>query len=252
MFKGIIAIKPFVTMLKMVEAVHHTAVFKATDNGLVCRIKNDNTMLDFVIPKETFIYYDCYDDGDDCRFELKPAEVLRLLEYENAVNNIELYTSHYDMTININYKVTDGTIDFSINGDVDASDIEQIPDFTPVVKLLIKRELLLKALETAGVYDRYFMLIINRDGIEFYQSSNIDDKQRVIKVFYRYGKNISIKEFNCNKVINGHYDVLSLIPILKAVQDCYYVTLYIDKDSNLRLEFLLPFKCNANYYYLHT
>jgi hypothetical protein len=57
MFKCTIASKPFITILNIIETVNYTAVFKATNNGLICRIKNGNEMIDLMIPREAFIQY---------------------------------------------------------------------------------------------------------------------------------------------------------------------------------------------------
>jgi hypothetical protein len=241
MFKGIIAIKPLVTMLKMTEAVHHTAVFKATSNGLVCRMKNNNyeEMLDLTLPREAFIQYE--HKGTDTFFAFKPAEVLRFFD---GIDNgsIELHTD--GSTVSIKHETASKTLDFTIKSSIDSTevddaDIEQIPDFTPVAKLLVRRELLLDAIERIGT-ERYFKLTIDGNGLGF--------KQATYSVFYKYGKDVSIKMFTTTVMIEAYHDVLALVPMLKSVPDCNYVMLYSDKDGNLRLEFLLQFKCNANYY----
>ena len=253
MFKGIIAIKPFVTMLKMAEMVHHTAVFKATNNGLVCRMKNNNykEMVDLMLPREAFIQYEhCNDNNKDTIFAFRPAEVLRFF---NGIDNgsIELHTD--GNVINIKYETVSKTLDFTTKSSTDSivavdADIEQIPDFTPVAKLLVRRELLLDAIERVGT-ERYFKLTIDSNGLGFKQASV--DRLSTYSVFYKYGnKDVSMKmsATTTTTMIEAYHDVLALVPILKSVQDCNYVMLYSDKDCNLRLEFLLSFKCNANYY----
>jgi hypothetical protein len=250
MFKGIITIKPFVTVLSMTEVVYHTAVFKATSNGLAFRMKNDNykEMLDLMLPREAFMQYEY--KGTDTFFAFRPAEVLRFFDgIDNG--NIELHTD--GNIINIKYETASKTLDFttksstdSIVVDDDVVDIEQIPNFTPVVKLLVRRELLLDAIERVGI-ERYFKLTIDSNGLGFRQVSV--DRLSMYSIFYKYGKDISMKMFTeAMTVIEAYHDVLTLVPILKAVPDCNYVMLYSDKDGNLRFEFLLPFKCNANYY----
>jgi len=243
MFKCIIAIKPFITILNMVETVNYTAVFKATNNGLACRMKNNNykEMVDIMLPREAFIQYE-HNDGTDTLFAFRPAEVLRFFD---GIDNgtVELHTD--GNVINIKYETASKTLDFITKSSTYSivavdTDIEQIPDFTPVVKLLIRRELLLDAVERIGV-ERYFKLTIDSNGLGF--------KQATYSVFYKYGKDVSIKMFTTTMTqIEAYHDVLALVPILKAVPDCNYVMLYSDKDGNLRLEFLLPFKCYVNYY----
>jgi len=243
MFKCIIAIKPFITILNMVETVNYTAVFKATNNGLACRMKNNNykEMVDIMLPREAFIQYE--HNGTDTIFAFRPAEVLRFFSEIND-DHIELYTD--GNIVNIKYETTSKTLDFTTisvsNVDTDIN----VPDFKPIVRLLIRRELLLDAIERVGI-ERYFKLTIDSNRLGFRQVSV--DRLNTYSIFYKYGKDISMKMFTeVMTVIEAYHDVLTLVPILKAVPDCNYVMLYSDKDGNLRLEFLLQFKCNVNYY----
>jgi hypothetical protein len=243
MFKCIIAIKPFITILNMVETVNYTAVFKATNNGLACRMKNNNykEMVDIMLPREAFIQYE--HNGTDTIFAFRPAEVLRFFSEIND-DRIELYTD--GNIVNIKYETTSKTLDFTTisvsNVDTDIN----VPDFKPIVRLLIRRELLLDAIERVGI-ERYFKLTIDSNRLGFRQVSV--DRLSTYSIFYKYGKDISMKMFTeVMTVIEAYHDVLTLVPILKAVPDCNYVMLYSDKDGNLRLEFLLQFKCNVNYY----
>jgi len=247
MFKGTIAIKPFITVLNIIETVNYIAVFKVTNNGLVCRIKNSNEMIDLMLPREAFIQYE-YNDGNnntDTFFAFRPAEVLRFF---NEINNgnVELQTD--GNTVNIKYETASKTLDFttkSITDSIVDADIN-IPNFIPVIKLLIRRELLLDAIERVGI-ERYFKLTIDSNGLGFKQASV--DRLSTYSVFFKYGKDVSMKmPTTTTTTIEVCHDVLMLVPILNAVPDCNYVMLYSDKDGNLRLEFLLSFKCNANYY----
>jgi hypothetical protein len=120
-----------------------------------------------------------------------------------------------------------------------------MPDFTPVIKLLIRRDLFLDAIERVGI-ERYFKLTIDSNGLGFKQASV--DRLSTYSVFFKYGKDVSMEMPTTTTMIEAYHDALALVPILKAVPDCNYVMLYNDKDGNLRLEFLLLFKCNVNYY----
>jgi len=243
MFKCTIAIKPFITILNMVETVNYTAVFKATNNGLACRMKNGDEMIDLTLPREAFIQYE-HNNGTDTIFAFRPAEVLRFF---SEINNgsVELQTD--GNTVNIKHETANKTLDFTTKSITDSrvdADIN-MPDFTPVTKLLIRRELLLNAIERVGI-ERYFKLTIDSNGLGFKQASI--DRLSTYSVFCKYGKDVSMEMSTTTTTIEAYHDVLALVPILKAVPNCNYVMLYSDKDGNLRLEFLLQFKCNANYY----
>jgi hypothetical protein len=245
MFKGIIAIKPFITILNMVETVNYIAVFKAISNGLACRMKNgndnDKEMIDIMLPREAFIQYE--HNGTDTIFAFRPAEVLRFFDGIDD-GTVKLHTD--SNTINIRCETVYKMLDFTTKSITDDIVDMDVLNFTPVVKLLVRRELLLDAIERVGI-ERYFKLTIDGNGLGFRQVSV--DRLSTYSVFYKYGKDISMKMFTEGMtVIEAYHDVLTLVPILKAVPDCNYVMLYSDKDGNLRLEFLLQFKCNANYY----
>jgi hypothetical protein len=203
-------------------------------------MKNDNCkeMLDLMLPREAFIRYEY--KGTDTFFAFKPAEVLRFF---NGIDNgiVEL---HIDGNIiNIKCETANMTLEFTTKSSTDGIGdvyIEQTLDYTPVAKLLVRRELLLDAIERIGA-ERYFKLTIDGNGLGF--------KQATYSVFYKYGKDVSIKMFITTMTqIEAYHDVLALVPMLKSVPDCNYVMLYSDKDGNLRLEFLLQFKYNVNYY----
>jgi len=249
MFKGTIAIKPFITMLSMAEAVNHITVLKITNEGLEYKVKDAFALLDFTMPRKTFIQYDYdHDDGKDIFLILRPAEVLRFFMDIND-GYVRLCIDDNNNVMNIRHEIQNRITDFTtaITTAVSASAIvstdvianaypEKVPDFTPVVKLLIMRDLLLEAIERIGI-SRYFRLVINDEAISF--------RQPYVSLSYKYGKDVSMKMYD---KLEACHDVLALVPILKAVPDCNYIMLYGDKIGNLKLEFLLPFKCNANYY----
>jgi hypothetical protein len=207
-------------------------------------MKNGDEMIDIMLPRETFIQYE-HNNGTDTFFAFRPAEVLRFF---NEINNgnIELQTD--GNTVNIKHETASKALDFTTKSITDSrvdADIN-IPNFIPVIKLLIRRDLFLDAIERVGI-ERYFKLTIDSNGLGFKQASV--DRLSTYSVFFKYGKDVSMKmPTTTTTMIEVCYDVLTLVPILNAVPDCNYVMLYSDKDGNLRLEFLLSFKCNANYY----
>jgi proliferating cell nuclear antigen len=195
-------------------------------------------LLDISWKRDGFLEYEC--NEGEVTFGVRIDELLKLLkriekdtqvEISIADGEIQLTASEGKRTRNYKLKL------------LDASKSETpVPKLSFNTKVTMLYNALVDALKDIDVISNVVEIYTNEAMIKFYGKGDTGDAE----VVYWKDENISIEMFNV-KESKSAYSLEYLLQMLNAV-DTDNVILEYSSKMPLRLQFLLPFRCDMQYY----
>jgi proliferating cell nuclear antigen len=227
-------------VVEAIKPIVDEAVFTATSEGITFRAMDAShvSLLDISWKRDGFLEYEC--NEGEVTFGVRIDELLKLLkriekdtqvEISIADGEIQLTASEGKRTRNYKLKL------------LDASKSETpVPNLSFNTKVTMLYNALVDALKDIDVISNVVEIYTNEAMIKFYGKGDTGDAE----VVYWKDENISIEMFNV-KESKSAYSLEYLLQMLNAV-DTDNVILEYSSKMPLRLQFLLPFRCDMQYY----
>jgi proliferating cell nuclear antigen len=227
-------------VVEAIKPIVDEAVFTATSEGITFRAMDAShvSLLDISWKRDGFLEYEC--NEGEVTFGVRIDELLKLLkriekdtqvEISIADGEIQLTASEGKRTRNYKLKL------------LDASKSETpVPKLSFNTKVTMLYNALVDALKDIDVISNVVEIYTNEAMIKFYGKGDTGDAE----VVYWKDENISIEMFNV-KESKSAYSLEYLLQMLNAV-DTDNVILEYSSKMPLRLQFLLPFRCDMQYY----
>jgi proliferating cell nuclear antigen len=229
-----------ITVVEAIKPIVDEAVFTATSEGITFRAMDAShvSLLDISWKRDGFLEYEC---NEEVTFGVRIDELLKLLrriekdtqvEISIADGEIQLTASEGKRTRNYKLKL------------LDASKSETpIPKLSFNTRVTMLYDALVDALKDIDVITNVVEIYTNESMIKFYGKGDTGDAE----VVYWQDENTSIEMFNEVKESKTAYSLEYLLQMLNAV-DADNVILEYSSKMPLRLQFLLPFRCDMQYY----
>jgi len=236
--------KELTAVLQATKAQRDEASFVAKNNGIYYRTMDHSniSLLNIVIPKEAFQYYNDHEgEPDNIAFTVKPDELLKVLKRIDKEETIELTIDGEDITIrsiSIRKPLTYRTK--SLNNEYNEP---PLPNVTYAVKINIQYNVLKEALEDLYLLTDTVRIITDREKVRF----NAVNEKDEMTIEYEHNRQAMITLLDGKAECKCVYSIPALLSMLKAVETKYVVLQYNERMP-LRLQFLLPFKCEMHYY----
>jgi len=234
--------KELMTVLQATKVQRDEASFIAKNDGIHYRTIDYShiSLLDILIPKEAFQYYSCEGEPSDTVFTIKSEELLKVLKRIDKEEIVEI-TVDGDITIKslsvrkpLTYKTK------SLSNEYEET---KLPNITYAVKVNIQHNALKEALEDLSLLTNVVRIITNKEKVRF----NAVNDRDTMTIEYEHNRQAMIYMLDSKAECSSLYKIQELLNMLKAVETKYVVLQYNDKTA-LRLQFLLPFKCEMHYY----
>jgi proliferating cell nuclear antigen len=231
------------TVLQATKAQRDEASFIAKNDGIHYRTMDYShiSLLDILIPKEAFQYYSCEGEPDTV-FTVKPDELLKVLKRIDKDETVEITVDGEDITIRsisvrkpLTYKTK------SLSNEYEET---KLPNITYAVKVNIQHNALKEALEDLSLLTNVVRIITNKEKVRF---NAVNDRDTMTIEYEHNRQAVMIYILDGKSECRSVYKIQELLNMLKAVETKYVVLQYNDKTA-LRLQFLLPFKCEMHYY----
>jgi proliferating cell nuclear antigen len=220
------------------------ASFIAKNDGIHYRTMDYShiSLLDIVMPKEAFQYYNCEGEPADTAFMVKPDELLKVLKRIDKDETVEITVNNEDITIRslsvrkpLTYKTK------SLSNEYEET---KLPNITYAVKVNIQHNALKEALEDLSLLTDVVRIITNKEKVKLVA---VNDRDAMAIEYEHNRQAVMIYMLDSKAECRSVYKIQELLNMLKAVETKYVVLQYNDKTA-LRLQFLLPFKCEMHYY----
>lgn len=199
-------------------------------------------MLDIVIPKEAFQYYSCEGEPADTAFTVKPDELLKVLKRIDKDETIEIMVEN-DGDITIKSISVRKPLTYKTKSLGNEYEDVKLPNIKYAVKVNLQHNALKEALEDLSLLTDTVRIITNKDKVKLVAVNDRD----TMTIEYEHNRQAMIYMLDSKAECNSLYKIQELLDMLKAVETKYVVLQYNDKTV-LRLQFLLPFKCEMHYY----
>jgi len=220
------------------------ASFIAKNDGIHYRTMDYShiSLLDIVMPKEAFQYYNREGEPADTAFMVKPDELLKVLKRIDKEETVEITVNNEDITIRsisvrkpLTYKTK------SLSNEYNET---QLPNITYAVKVNIQHNALKEALEDLYLLTDTVRIITDREKVRF----NAVNEKDEMSIEYEHNRQaVMIYMLDGKAECKCVYSIPVLLSMLKAVETKHIVMQYNERMP-LRLQFLLPFKCEMHYY----
>jgi proliferating cell nuclear antigen len=229
-------------VVEAIKPIVDEAVFTATSDGITFRAMDAShvSLLDISWKRDGFIEYEC-NEGGEITFGVRIDELLKLLKRIEKDTQVEISITDGEMLITAsegkktrNYKLK--LLDAS------KSDTTPVPKLSFNTKVTMLYDALVDALKDIDVISSVVEIHTNEAMIRFYGKGDAGDAE----VVYWKDENTSIEMFNV-KESKTAYSLEYLLQMLNAV-DADNVILEYSSKMPLRLQFLLPFRCDMQYY----
>jgi proliferating cell nuclear antigen len=228
-------------VVEAIKPIVDEAVFTATNEGITFRAMDAShvSLLDISWKRDGFIEYEC--NEGEITFGVRIDELLKLLKRIDKEQQVEI--SIADGEIQLTASEGKRTRNYKLRL-LDASKSE-----TPVPKLSFNTRItmlynaLVDALKDIDVITNVVEIHTNEAMIRFYGKGDAGDAE----VVYWQDENTSIEMFNEAKESETAYGLEYLLRMLNAV-DADNIILEYSSRMPLRLQFLLPFRCDMQYY----
>jgi proliferating cell nuclear antigen len=236
--------KELMTVLQATKAQKDEASFIAKNDGIHYRMLDHShiSLLDILIPKEAFQYYRCEEEPADTVFTVKPEELLKVLKRIDKDETVEITVDGEDITIRsisvrkpLTYKTK------SLSNEYEET---KLPNITYAVKVNIQHNALKEALEDLSLLTNVVRIITNKEKVKLVA---VNDRDAMAIEYEHNRQAVMIYMLDSKSECRSVYKIQELLNMLKAVETKYVVLQYNDKTA-LRLQFLLPFKCEMHYY----
>jgi proliferating cell nuclear antigen len=237
--------KELMTVLQATKVQKDEASFIAKNNGIHYRTMDYShiSLLDIVIPKDAFQHYSCEVEPADTVFTVKPEELLKVLKRIDKDETVEITVDGEDITIRsisvrkpLTYKTK------SLSNEYNEL---PLPNITYAVKVNIQHNALKEALEDLYLLTDTVRIITDREKVRF---NTVNEKDEEMTIEYEHNRQaVMIYMLDGKSECKCVYSIPALLNMLKAVETKYVVLQYNERLP-LRLQFLLPFKCEMHYY----
>jgi proliferating cell nuclear antigen len=236
--------KELTVILQATKVQRDEASFIAKNDGIHYRTLDYShiSLLDILIPKEAFQYYSCEGESTDTPFTVKPEELLKVLKRIDKEETIEIIVEN-DGDITIKSLSVRKPLTYKTKSLDTKYEETKLPNITYAVKVNIQHNALKEALEDLSLLTNDVRIITNKEKVRF----NAVNDRDTMTIEYEHSRQVMIYMLDSKTECKSVYKIQELLNILKAVETKYVVLQYNDKTA-LRLQFLLPFKCEMYYY----
>jgi proliferating cell nuclear antigen len=232
------------TVLQATKVQKDEASFIAKNDGIHYRTLDYShiSLLDILIPKEAFQYYSCEGEPSDTVFTVKPEELLKVLKRIDKEETVELILEN-DGDITIKSLSVRKPLTYKTKSLSNECEETKLPNITYAVKVNLQHNALKEALEDLSLLTDEVRIITNKEKVKFVAVNDRD----TMTIEYEHNRQAMIYMLDSKVECSSLYKIEELLNMLKAVETKYVVLQYNDKTA-LRLQFLLPFKCDMHYY----
>jgi proliferating cell nuclear antigen len=226
-------------VVEAIKPIVDEAVFTATSDGITFRAMDAShvSLLDISWKRDGFIEYEC---NEEVTFGVRIDELLKLLKRIDKEQQVEISIADGEMQITASEGKRTRNYKLKL---LDVSKAETpVPKLSFNTRVTMLYDALVDALKDIDVITNVVEIYTNEAMIRFYGKGDAGDAE----VVYWKDENTSIEMFNV-KESKTAYSLEYLLQMLNAV-DADNVILEYSSKMPLRLQFLLPFRCDMQYY----
>ena len=236
--------KELITVLQATKTQKDEASFIAKNDGIHYRTMDHShiSLLDIVIPKDAFQHYSCEGEPADTVFTVKPEELLKVLKRIDKDETVEI-TVDGDEDITIRSISVRKPLTYKTKSLSNEYEEVKLPNITYAVKVNIQHNALKEALEDLSLLTNDVRIITNKGKVKFVAVNDRD----TMTIEYENNRQAMIYMLDSKAECKCVYSIPALLSMLKAVETKYVVLQYNERMP-LRMQFLLPFKCEMHYY----
>ena len=228
-------------VVEAIKPIVDEAVFTVTSEGITFRAMDAShvSLLDISWKRDGFLEYEC--NEGEITFGVRIDELLKLLKRIDREQQVEI--SIADGEIQLTASEGKKTRNYKLRL-LDASKSETpVPKLSFNTRVTMLYDALVNALKDIDVISSIVEIHTNESMIKFYGKGDAGDAE----VVYWQDENTNIEMFNEVKESKTAYSLEYLLQMLNAV-DADNVILEYSSKMPLRLQFLLPFRCDMQYY----
>jgi len=229
------------TVVEAIKPIVDEAVFTANSEGITFRAMDAShvSLLDISWKRDGFIEYEC--NEGEITFGVRIDELLKLLRRIDKEQQVEISIADGEMQLTASEGKRTRNYKLRL---LDASKSETpVPKLSFNTRVTMLYDALVNALKDIDVITNVVEIYTNESMIKFYGKGDAGDAE----VVYWQDENTSIEMFNEAKESKTAYSLEYLLQMLNAV-DTDNVILEYSSKMPLRLQFLLPFRCDMQYY----
>jgi proliferating cell nuclear antigen len=227
-------------VVEAIKPIVDEAVFTANSEGITFRAMDAShvSLLDISWKRDGFLDYEC--NEGEITFGVRIDELLKLLRRIDKEQQVEISIADGEMQLTASEGKRTRNYKLKL---LDASKAETpVPKLSFNTRVTMLYDALLDALKDIDVITNIVEIHTNESMIKFYGKGDAGDAE----VVYWQDENTSIEMFNV-KESKTAYSLEYLLQMLNAV-DADNVILEYSSKMPLRLQFLLPFRCEMHYY----
>jgi proliferating cell nuclear antigen len=227
-------------VVEAIKPIVDEAVFTATSEGITFRAMDAShvSLLDISWKRDGFLEYEC---NEEVTFGVRIDELLKLLKRIEKDTQVEISIADGEMQLTVSEGKRTRNYKLRL---LDASKSETpVPKLSFNTRVTMLYDALVDALKDIDVISSVVEIYTNETMIKFYGKGDTGDAE----VVYWQDENTSIEMFNEAKESKTAYSLEYLLQMLNAV-DADNVILEYSSKMPLRLQFLLPFRCDMHYY----
>ena len=237
--------KELMTILQATKVQKDEAIFIAKNDGFYYRAMDRShiSLLDITMPKEAFQYYNDHEgEPDNIAFTVRPDELLKVLKRIDKDETVEI-TVDGDEDITIRSISVRKPLTYKTKSLSNEYEEVKLPNITYAVKVNIQHNALKEALEDLSLLTNDVRIITNKGKVKFVAVNDRD----TMTIEYENNRQAMIYMLDSKAECKCVYSIPALLSMLKAVETKHIVMQYNERMP-LRLQFLLPFKCEMHYY----
>jgi proliferating cell nuclear antigen len=227
-------------VVEAIKPIVDEAVFTANSEGITFRAMDAShvSLLDISWKRDGFLEYEC---NEEVTFGVRIDELLKLLKRIEKDTQVEISIADGEMQITASEGKRTRNYKLRL---LDASKSETpVPKLSFNTRVTMLYDALVDALKDIDVISSVVEIYTNEAMIKFYGKGDAGDAE----VVYWQDENTNIEMFNEVKESVTAYSLEYLLQMLNAV-DADNVILEYSSKMPLRLQFLLPFRCDMQYY----
>jgi proliferating cell nuclear antigen len=228
-------------VVEAIKPIVDEAVFTANSEGITFRAMDAShvSLLDISWKRDGFIEYEC--NEGEVTFGVRIDELLKLLRRIDREQQVEISIADGEMQLTASEGKRTRNYKLRL---LDSSKSETpVPKLSFNTRVTMLYDALVDALKDIDVITNVVEIYTNEAMIKFYGKGDAGDAE----VVYWQDENTSIEMFNEVKESKTAYSLEYLLQMLNAV-DADNVILEYSSKMPLRLQFLLPFRCEMQYY----
>jgi proliferating cell nuclear antigen len=228
-------------VVEAIKPIVDEAVFTANGEGITFRAMDAShvSLLDISWKRDGFIDYEC--NEGEITFGVRIDELLKLLRRIDREQQVEISIADGEMQLTASEGKRTRNYKLRL---LDASKAETpVPKLSFNTRVTMFYDALVDALKDIDVISSIVEIYTNESMIKFYGKGDAGDAE----VVYWQDENTNIEMFNEVKESKTAYSLEYLLQMLNAV-DADNVILEYSSKMPLRLQFLLPFRCDMQYY----